>query len=240
MKRINVLLLSSFIVLSSCHYIGGERVRGNGSVKTETRSVGSFSGIRVGGAYKVYLLQDSLSSVKIEADENLQEYIQIGVDDNVLEIRTERGFNLRPTGKIKVYVSAPDLKYFNASGACEIIGQNSITSAEPVNIDLSGASNISMDLKAPRVHAELSGAGTISLAGETKDFNVDGSGSTDIRCFDLKSENTSVEISGAGNAEVFASVKLDVRVSGAGDVKYKGSPEVNQRISGAGSVKKVE
>ncbi|MCP2936704.1 DUF2807 domain-containing protein, partial [Salmonella enterica subsp. enterica serovar Typhimurium] len=64
---------------------------------------------------------------------------------------------------------------------------------------------------------------------------------SDAKCFDLKSENTKVEISGAGDAEVFASVQLDARVSGAGSVKYKGNAaSVNQKVSGAGSVKKVE
>lgn len=93
---------------------------------------------------------------------------------------------------------------------------------------------------APKVEADLSGAGSLTLSGQTKDFNVDGAGSTDIKCFDLQSENTDIKLSGAGDANVFASVKLDVRVSGAADVKYKGNATVSQEISGAGSVKKVD
>jgi hypothetical protein len=54
-------------------------------------------------------------------------------------------------------------------------------------------------------------------------------------------ENTKVDISGAGSAEVFASVKLDAHVSGAGKVRYKGdAANVQQQVSGAGSVKKAE
>ncbi len=66
------------------------------------------------------------------------------------------------------------------------------------------------------------------------------SGSTDIKCMELMAENVDVHITGAGDAEVFASVKLDVSVSGAGNVKYKGNAVVNKSVSGAGSVKKVE
>jgi len=90
------------------------------------------------------------------------------------------------------------------------------------------------------VETGSSGAGSISLKGETKDFSVDGSGSTDIHCFELLAENTSVELSGAGDAQVYASVKLDVHVSGAADVKYKGNANLTKEISGAGSVKKVD
>ena len=47
-------------------------------------------------------------------------------------------------------------------------------------------------------------------------------------------------MSGACDAEVFASVKLDVKASGASDVKYKGNAAVSQHVSGAGNVKKVQ
>ena len=50
-----------------------------------------------------------------------------------------------------------------------------------------------------------------------------------------------MDISGAGSAEVYASVKLDAEVSGAGTVRYKGNAtNVSQHVSGAGSVNKVE
>ena len=115
-----------------------------------------------------------------------------------------------------------------------------LQASEAITIRLSGASDVKMELMAPEVKVDLSGAGTITLLGQTKNFKVDGSGSTDIKCFDLLTENTSVEISGAGNAEVFASVTLDVNVSGAGDVRYRGGATVSQKVSGAGSVKKVD
>jgi hypothetical protein len=240
MKKLLIIVFFSGITLVSCRFVGNESIRGNSSVTSETRSVSGFSGIEVGGAMDVYLMQDSITGVKIETDQNLMEYIQTGVKDNTLEIRSERGFNLRPSRKIKVYVSSPDIRYIEASGACNIIGQNTISGNDLIEIRLSGASNITMNVKAPAVDSKLSGAGTISLSGETKDFSASGSGSTDIKCFDLKAENTKVKITGSGDAEVFASVNLDVRVSGAGSVRYRGNPSIDQHISGAGNVKKAD
>lgn len=228
------------MIFISCGYIGGKRIRGNGDIKTETRATGQFNSVDVSGNIDVYVKQDSVVSVKIETDENLMEYMHITVDGSTLEIREERGYNLRPSGSIKVFVSGPSFKHFESSGACDIISDNQINSTEPISVSLSGACNVKMDLKTPRVKVDLSGAGTITLKGETKDFIVVGSGSTDVNCFELMTENTRVEMSGAGDAEVFASVKLDVHVSGATDVKYKGNATVNQSVSGTGSVKKVE
>lgn len=156
-----------------------------------------------------------------------------------MRIHEQKGVNLRPSKQIKVYVSAPSFKKFEASGACDIYGQNVVVSNDEMKFDLSGSSDVSMELNAPKVNADLSGACNIKLKGNTKDLKISGSGSTDIRCFELMAENTDIRISGAGDAEVFASVNLNVKVSGAGDVKYKDNATVNQSITGAGSVKKI-
>lgn len=240
MKKVVLYSILAFLVFSSCRQIFGKRIRGNGNVKTEARTAGSFTNINVSGNIDIYVRQDSVSSIKVEADENLLEYIVVDNNDGTLEIHPRSGYNLRPRKTIKVYVGNNTFRKFNASGACDIFTENRISVDGTIDINLSGASDVKMDIKAPKIEADLSGAGNINLRGETKDFVVSGSGSTDIRCFDLLSENTEIKLSGAGNAEVFASVKLDVHVSGAADVKYKGNAAVSQKISGAGSVKKVE
>jgi hypothetical protein len=240
MKKIYFLAIVILITTSGCYDIFGKRIRGNGHIQTETRSSSSFTNIDVSGAIDVYLKQDSLNSIKVESDENLLQYIEAYTEGATLIIHEREGVNLKPTRGIKVYVSGPDFKKLEASGACNIYSENKVNGNEAIDIDLSGACEVRMNLKAPKVSAELSGAGTIDLKGETKDFIVKGSGSTDVKCFDLLAENVEVRISGAGDANVFASVKLDVHVSGAGDVKYKGNATVSQNVSGAGSVKKVD
>jgi len=240
MKKIFFVAIIILFTASGCRDIFGRRIRGNGHIQTETRTTSSFNGVDVSGAINIYVLQDSLNSVKVESDENLLQYVEVYNEGNTLKIHQREGVNLKPSREIKVYVSGPDFKRFEASGACNIYSENKVAGKDGIEIDLSGASDVKMDLKSPKVDAELSGAGTINLKGETKDFTVKGSGSTDIKCFDLMAENVEVRITGAGDADVFASVKLDVHVSGAGSVRYKGNANVSQNVSGAGSVKKVE
>jgi len=218
----------------------GKRIHGNGNIKTETRPVSHFSGVDVSGSIDVFVKTDSVSSVKVEADENLLEYIQIINDGDILRIHTENGFSLDPSGKIKVFVSASVLKSFDASGACNIYSENKINSPDMINIGASGSCDVNLEVNTPKIVADLSGACNVELKGETKDFSVEGSGSTGIKTMGLMAENVNVDISGSGDADVYAGAKLDVHVSGAGSVQYKGSPQVNQSISGSGSVKKVE
>lgn len=240
MKKLFVFSLVFSLVGSSCHYLHEERVRGNGAIKTENRIVTEFDKVSVSGNIDIYVKLDSARAARVEADENLMEYIEVNTESGRLVIRPRKGYNLKGTRDIKVYVTAPSFSEFDASGACHIFSENMIRGHDLVNISLSGASDIKMDIEAPRITTELSGAGTIQLKGQTKDFSVDGSGSVSVKCMELMAENVDIDISGAGNAAVFASVKLDVHVSGAGNVVYKGNAVVSKHISGAGSVKKVE
>ncbi len=194
----------------------------------------------VSGNISVYVKQDSLSAIKVEADENLMEYIEISVDGNTLYIKPRRGTNLRSSGGIKVYVSNPSYANFEASGACDIYGENKITSDAAIGIELAGASSVEMELRSPAVDADLSGASDVTLKGETKKIHAHGSGASSIKCFELMTEEADISLSGASHAKVFASVKLQADASGASGVEYKGNPSVSKETRGASSIKKVE
>ncbi|MGC4037100.1 MAG: head GIN domain-containing protein [Chitinophagaceae bacterium] len=241
MKKIVSLLIIATIILSSCRGgLFGKRVLGDGNIKTETRSAPTFNSVDVSGSMNLYIKNDAERSIRIEADANLLPYIVVETEGDRLIIRPKDGNNLKPTNEIKVYVSSPIFKKIEASGACDVFSENQINSSETVDIGLSGASHIKMDVKAPKVTADISGACGVELKGETKEFSGEGSGSSDFKCFDLMAEDVSIDISGAGDAEVYASVKLNAEVTGAGDVKYKGKPKLSQSISGAGSVTPVD
>jgi len=240
MKQFILSAVVISIFFTSCGNLFGKRIRGNGNIKTETRSVTGYNSIDVSGAIDVYVKQDSTQNIRIETDENLLVYIVVREEGGVLRVYPKDNSNLKPTGSIKVYVAGPNFRKFEGSGACDYYTENKITNTESIAIDLSVSCDATMELNSPKITAEVTGAGKLILKGEAKDLNIDGTGSSDFRCFDLQAENVDVDITGAGDAEVFASVKLDVTVSGAGSVKYKGNAAVSQKVSGSGSVRKVQ
>jgi hypothetical protein len=231
--------LSLSVFFSSCNMFG-EQIEGNGNIKTETRSASGFTGVEAGGSINLYLTQAAEYTVRIEADENLMEFIEVRTYGDLLRIKPKDNFNLRSSKKIKVYVSAPSYKHIGASGACDIFSVTKLTSPDAIDLDLSGASNITLELNSPKVNADFSGSSSFDLKGETKDLNIDGSGASEARCYDLLAENVDVDMSGASSAEVYASVSLRAGLSGASHVKYKGKASVNQNTSGASSVSKTD
>lgn len=239
-KLLWLFIALPLIIGTSCKNMFGKRVKGDGNIQTEDRSVGDFKNVSVSGAAKVYVSQGDSHIVKLEGDDNILKYIEVVHEGDWVKVRTKQGYNLQPTESVKVYVTAPVYNNIETSGACDILGQTKLVNAEDLRLDVTGAGKIQMEVNAPRLKAEISGSGSINLKGETKDVDLDLTGAGHAHCFDLLAENTKVDISGAGSAEVFASVRLDADVSGAGHVSYKGNAsDVHQTVSGAGSVKKV-
>jgi len=239
MKKIALFSLVIFVFVSGCREIAGERVRGSGHIITENRTASGFNSIEVSGAIDVYIKQDSTTSVKVEADDNILEYIEVHTDGSTLEIYTEDNIRLKPSHKIKVYVSNSEYKDLQVGGASSIRSENEIT-ADRLNVDIGGASEGRLEVNAPKVSVNVSGASNANIKGKTKDFEGGASGASDIRCFDLLTENAEVDASGASNIEVYASVKIAGQASGASSVNYKGNAQVNVEKSGASSVNKKD
>jgi hypothetical protein len=238
MRNLLVFLALSFLV--SCRFGWGEKVSGNGHIKTEERQVSDFNSVDVSGDIAVHVKQDMATGVRLETDENLMQYIEVFISDSKLVIRTKEGYNLDASKDIIAYVSAPVFKNIEVSGTCDVVGDGLIGGNTNLDIHVSGSGSVDMEVDMAKVTTHMSGSGNIKLRGEADDFDASVSGSGDINCFDLHTENTELNLSGSSSAEVNASKKLDVDVSGSADVKYKGSPAVNQSVSGSGSVKKVD
>jgi hypothetical protein len=241
MRKYTVALVIFALVigLGSCRHGWGRRVRGNGNVTTETRSTSDFKNVEVSGWINVYVSQGSTCSVKLEGDENILRYIEVTQEGDRLIVKTRDGYDLEPSGDVRIYVTSPVFNRIATSGASDIIGQNKISSPDGLDLSVSGAGNVKLELDAPRVKADISGSGTLSLRGETKEAEISLSGAGSAHCYDLLSENTKVEISGAGSSQVYASVGLDAGVSGVGSVHYKGNPtSIKQDVSGLGSISK--
>ena len=237
--RFTLLLLIFPFFLTSCQHFLGKRIKGNGNIKTEDHSVSGFKNIDCNASADVYITQGETAGVKVEGDDNLLPYIEIRQEGDRLIIRERSHVNLDPSDGLKIYVTSPEFNSINASGAGDIVGQTKITSSDELNLRLSGAGDIRMEVNAPTVVCTLSGAGSAYVKGQAKNVDIELSGVGSTHCYDLQAENTKVDVSGVGSAEVFASVKLDATVNGVGSINYKGNAtDVSQHANGVGSIHK--
>lgn len=241
MRKLLPFLAIVAFVSTSCQFMWGERIRGNGNIKTVERTVGAFKDVSTSGNIHVYITQGPQAPVKIETDENLLDYIEIHQRGDAISIETRDGYNLESTGEIKVYVTAPEFNHIGISGSGTVQSTTKIISKNDLDFSISGSGGLKAELNAPSVEVDITGSGHADIAGETKNLEIQISGSGEATCFNLLSENTTVDVTGSGDADVYASVKLDAQVSGSGNVHYKGAAtQIKKDITGSGGVNKAD
>jgi len=226
--------------LSSCYNPFNKTVNGNGNITTTERQLSSFKEIKCAGSYNVELTQGDQSFIKIETDENIQSYITTNINGNELNIRTKEDVNLRPSNKIKLYITTKKLEGFKLTGSGDISTTNKFSGGDLLDLDISGAGNIHFDINTPRITSSISGNGNIFLTGETKSSQISIAGSGNYSAENLMSENTKVKIAGSGDVHLFADSTLDIDIAGVGSVYYKGNASVTQNVAGSGKIKKIE
>lgn len=211
-------------------------VTGNGNVRKENRNVGDFRSVHSSGSIDVEISNGNAYTVSAEDDENLLPYLVTEVHGGTLHIHYRDNIMIHHD-HAKVYVTAPTLDNVTSSGSADIVMTDVLKNTQKIDFDVSGSGSIKGEVDAPAVSIDISGSGSISLRGRTKDFDGTVTGSGDADCKGLESENTKMDVSGSGNAHVFASVHLSASVSGSGDIYYRGNPQ-NPEIhtSGSGSV----
>lgn len=231
---LTVFLLSSFFLTQSCEVMGE---KGNGKVAKQERKVSNFTGIDIGGAFDVYLTQGATQSVFIEADDNLLDNIRTEVEGDVLKVYTEDP--IRNPKTLKVYITTTGLKSIELSGAVDLETQNKLTGST-MDLRLTGASDSKIEIEVSKLDMNSSGGTNIVLRGKATEVKMDLSGATELHAFELAAEKYSLDISGAGDAEISVKDELNANISGAANLHYRGTPtKIIEDVSGAGSIKKV-
>ncbi|MFT3702697.1 MAG: head GIN domain-containing protein [Agriterribacter sp.] len=232
------LLVACTALLAGCHH--NESVNGNGNSTSQSRSTGSFKGVKLMGSMNVQITKGTSTSIEIQAEENIIPLIETYVKDGDLVIKYRDDIDVNTHNDVVVKVTAATLNNISVFGSGDINGEGLFASSEKINISVFGSGSIHLDLDAPIIKAETTGSGNIELSGNTKDAEYGTLGSGEIKAFDLKAENVVAKTLGSGDIEVFASVKLNVSISGSGGVKYKGGGTVSSSVHGSGEVSAAE
>ena len=236
MKKLIFLSLAIILALPSCIIDGwNQGISGNGKVVEDVRDLDGFTGVKVSSGIDVYLSQGNNFEVKVEADENLHEVILTELEGKMLVVKTER-VNIRNAKSKKVHVTLPELTALKISSAGDCVGQTSFI-CEDLNLSISSAGDLSLEVEAGRIDLDISSSGDASLSGSADEFNVSLSSAGDLNAFDLLAGKVDVNVSSAGDARVHATEEISMSASSAGNIYYRGDAKViHSHSSSAGNI----
>lgn len=205
------------------------------------RDLDDFTGISVKGPFKVYYSQSAKSAVGVSAStESARDKIITRVSAGILHVELE-GSNIAWWGKnpeFKIYVSSPQLKNIQASGAVDFLITDIIKSDE-LNLRFTGASDFSGKLDCNALMIQFTGASDIEIMGRADRVNADLTGASKLSGAALKAIDAELKATGASTIKLGVSGNFSAIATGASSIIYYGTPKsISSKTSGASSVKK--
>ncbi|OHD27970.1 MAG: hypothetical protein A2V99_08535 [Spirochaetes bacterium RBG_16_67_19] len=210
---------------------------------TEVRELSKFHSVDLRSLGRVVLASGPEQKVEVEAEEDLQSRVRTEVQGGVLMIglRWWLGALLRvpELADVVVRVTVPELREIRLSGAGQVRSEGPLRVGD-LDLRLSGAGRLLLELTAERVLARLSGAGAVDLSGTAGELEIRLSGAGAVQAERLETRRVRIRASGAGECRVQASETLEAEVSGAGSVRYRGNPRIDSRITGVGRLAPID
>ncbi len=225
-------LFKNFACLSVCLLLSCFLYDAVAQTETQNRNVGAFTKISCGGSVDVYISLGSSSAVRVEAGSDIINDIRTEVRNGTLRIYEEKenNWSRRQKDQVrKVYVTATSLQALSSSGATDVYVKDVIKAPE-FKLQISGASDLEMEINADNMLCELSGASDAKLKGSVGTMNIQVSGSSDLKALGLKVRNCDISLSGSSDVHIGVSESLSAVGSGASDLVYKGSPTIKRLV----------
>ncbi len=212
-------------------------VEGSGKVISEDREVKPFKEMEVTGIFDVFITQGDHESVRVEADDNLVQYIVTENKGEVLSISSDCKVNIKKPTKMIVHVTVKSLSRVDVQGIGDVKSKNALQGKKFI-MDVSGVGDVALEVNYSSIEMDYNGVGNITLKGKVDKISLDCSGVGDVDTYELVAREVNLDQSGVGDTKVYAQETIDIDFSGVGDVHYKGDPQhKNIQKDGIGSVK---
>ena len=212
------------------------RIKGNGILKTEHRSLKNYDKITVSGPFNVALVYGEEGDISIKMEENLLEYLVTEVKGDKLIIRWKKKVNISTRRGIHIIVPFKDINTIILTGSGDVICKDLIKTNN-FNTLLTGSGDIIANIEADSIKAKVTGSGNIELLGESHSLDVLVTGSGGFQSYKMIAETANTRVTGSGDIGLFVSQDITAKVFGSGDIVYRGHPK-NQdtKVFGSGDI----
>lgn len=215
-------------------------IKGSGEIVSAAKSVSSFVRLHISVSGIVELIQADEEKVVVEADENLQEYIEVVNSGHTLYV-TSNG-KWRVPGFNKLHVKIYYRQLYNIYNGCEngiLINDGVLKATEPIEIKIcSDKSSTRLNVSAPAIKLITACVGDVELRGECNQFNVSAKSEGNLYARYMVAKNVILKNYSQGDLELHADETITISNYGGGDINYWG-PGLLKDIKqyGSGNVK---
>lgn len=204
--------------------------------------VNPFTKVEAEGKLQIYLVPADTHKVKIESEKAIADPIEYEVDNGTMEIESEQDIkNSFKKGDIQVYLYFKELREIEAEGMVRIDTKKGALTPSHLKLNFQGATKAKLAIEVDKLTSEISGAAEVTLTGKASHHELVASGAAKVKAYDLKTQITNAEVSGASIAYVNSSKKLAGSRSGVAQLHYEkqaDTVDINESESVEGIIEK--
>lgn len=228
-KAVFALIALPFLSATAQEKQKQETIEGNGKMVTRDVKVSSFDALKASGVYELKLSQGNNESVKIEADENLQDYFSVRNEGSrlVIDMKKMENKNFKSKSKMKVFVTFKKLKEMELSMVGNV-GSEEQLAFDDLDLKNKSVGNVDLRLTARKLDLNNTSVGNVKLSGKADDVVVKNSGVGSLEAGNFMVQTMNIENTGVGSARVNAEKDLKVKDSFMGKVENKGKATVRK------------
>jgi hypothetical protein len=207
---------------------------------TRNFSATGFNKLSMGSAFKIEVKQGSAFSVSASGRKEDLEDLESSVRGGTFHLGYKNNGWNKNRKTVNVNITMPALEGVDFSGASKANVAN-FPGTKAMEIEVSGASSVTLNTSAPKVTFDLSGASSLTLVGSGDILTGEVSGASSFKGREFSAKVANIDASGASSAMVVASATVNAEASGASSVRYAGSAkDIHSSTSGASSVKRAD
>jgi hypothetical protein len=235
-----ITLITKFIVatliallFSSCvHSSLGMGIKGSGNITTENRAANQdFKSIEVSRGIKVIVTQADNKVITVKADDNLQEHIITKIENGVLIIESDTGYNATETPVVNVKM--PVISGLGTTSGSEI-SSSGVLKTENINVKSDSGSEINIEVEADAIKIESESGSSIEASGKALKLETSSSSGSQIDAKNLMANEVKSNSESGSSTSVYPIVRLDAKASSGSSITYNKIPKTILKVQYSG------
>lgn len=212
-------------------------VKGNGTIKTESRPVSDFHAVSIGSGIEAKVTLGDRPSLLLEGDENLLPLLEVKLEGGRLTLGSTK--SLRPSQTIRATLVTPRLDAVDASGGSQV--EAPATASPRFTLGASGGSKVTIaGVDSADLVVDGSGGSTLKVTGRANRLTVEASGGSKVLAATLPTTDATVDASGGSRVELSVTHEVKGEASGGSTLALKGAPQIRNIERSGGSRVVVE
>jgi len=241
--KISVILFISVLAYTTTFAQWGDNyIELSKSITTEELNITGFDKIDVSEDFKVYINFSDNEMVKIEANENLHDLIQVEKKGQTLKISTKSysTANGKKSGvkeRLVAYITARQLTQIRGNDDVEIELTDRLQSGK-LSIQLDDDSTLNGHLDIQHLDVALDDDSALDITGSTRTMSVDADGDSIIEGLDFEVGQLDITLNEDSEVKLTVNGDIDLQANGDSYFYYRGDANfTRKRLRGDSEVR---